>query len=157
MAEELRRSEIENVKFIFSILQGKPDQVDAIELPRILRSLNTNPSLERLKQLGMPERPGQKFFNTDEVIGIYATMKKELKDQGCYEDFIELLKLYDKNENGKMQLGELSHSLLALGEKLTDAEVDELFEDCMNEENDDGEIDYIPFLAAMCEVKKEKE
>lgn len=41
-------------------------------------------------------------------------MKKE-KEQGCYEDFIECLKLYDKREDGKMVLAELSYALLALG------------------------------------------
>lgn len=34
---------------------------------------------------------------------------------GCYEDFVECLKLYDKEDNGLMQLGELHHSLLSLG------------------------------------------
>lgn len=29
-----------------------------------------------------------------------------------------------------------------LGEKLTDAQVDVVFEDCLDEENSDGEIDY---------------
>lgn len=36
----------------------------------------------------------------------------------------------------------LSNFFAALAEKLTDAEVDELFEDCLDEENDDGEIVY---------------
>lgn len=46
---------------------------------------------------------------------IISEIKKEKKDQGCYEDFIECLKLYDKAENGKMAAAELSHSLLTLG------------------------------------------
>lgn len=33
-------------------------------------------------------------------------------------------------------------TLLFLAEKLTDDEVDELFEDCMDEEDDEGEIYY---------------
>lgn len=37
------------------------------------------------------------------------------KDQGSYEDFMECLKLYDKQENGTMLLAELEHSLKALG------------------------------------------
>lgn len=41
-------------------------------------------------------------------------VKKE-KEQGCYEDFLECLKLYDKEENGTMMLAELQHCLLALG------------------------------------------
>lgn len=85
---------------------------------------------------------GGKIFKLDEFLPIYSQLKKQVKDQGCYEDFVECLKLYDKNENGKMLVGELSHSLLSLGEKLTDAEVDELFEDCLDEEDDEGEIPY---------------
>lgn len=88
------------------------------------------------------ELSGEKIFKLDEFLPIYSQLKKETKDQGCYEDFVECLKLYDKNENGKMLVGELSHSLLSLGEKLTDAEVDELFEDCLDEEDDEGEIPY---------------
>lgn len=41
-----------------------------------------------------------------------------------------------------MLLAELSHSLLALGETLTQEQVDAVFKDCMGEENDDGEIKY---------------
>lgn len=40
------------------------------------------------------------------------------KDQGCYEDFLECLKLYDKNENGLMLGAELTHTLLALGKSI---------------------------------------
>lgn len=58
---------------------------------------------------------GEKVFKFDELLPIYSELKKEKKDQGCYEDFIECLKLYDKAENGKMPAGELSHSLVSLG------------------------------------------
>lgn len=58
---------------------------------------------------------GQKKFKFDELLAIVSELKKEVKDQGCYEDFIECLKLYDKNANGLMLSGELSHSLLTLG------------------------------------------
>lgn len=51
----------------------------------------------------------------DEVLPIYAQLKKEVKDMGCYEDFVECLKLYDKNNDGTMLYGELHHCLLSLG------------------------------------------
>lgn len=38
------------------------------------------------------------------------------KEQGSYEDFLECLKLYDKEENGTMLCAELEHGLKALGE-----------------------------------------
>lgn len=58
---------------------------------------------------------GEKFITFEEFLPIFSQLKKEIKDQGCYEDFVECLKLYDKEENGKMLLGELHHSLVTLG------------------------------------------
>ncbi|EDW04856.1 GH19638, partial [Drosophila grimshawi] len=76
---------------------------------------------------------------------IYSQVKKE-KEQGCYEDFIECLKLYDKEENGQMLLAELQHALLSLGECLDDEQVENLFADCMDPEDDEGMIPYSQFI-----------
>lgn len=57
----------------------------------------------------------EKKLKVEEFLPIFSQVKKEKKDQGCYEDFLECLKLYDKEENGKMMAAELSHSLLSLG------------------------------------------
>lgn len=46
----------------------------------------------------------------------FSIQVKVQKDVGSYEDFIECLKLYDKEENGTMIGAELEHSLKALGE-----------------------------------------
>jgi len=50
----------------------------------------------------------------EEFNKIYSEAKKA-KDKGTFEDFVECLKLYDKQENGTMMLGELEHILLSLG------------------------------------------
>lgn len=60
---------------------------------------------------------GEKQISVEEFIPIYAKCKSD-KDSGVYEDFIECLKLYDKQENGLIQLTELTHALLSLGTKL---------------------------------------
>lgn len=54
----------------------------------------------------------------DEIVPIIIELRKQKKDEGCYEDFVECLKLYDKNEDGHMMAAELSHMLLALGNVL---------------------------------------
>lgn len=77
----------------------------------------------------------------DEFLPIFSQIKKE-KEQGCYEDFLECLKLYDKNDNGLMLSAELSHTLLSLGERLEDTDVDEVLKDCMDAEDDEGQIPY---------------
>jgi len=98
--------------------------------------------------MGGTKKRGEKLLSLEEFLPIYGQVKKE-KEQGCYEDFLECLKLYDKNENGLMLLAELNHALLALGEALDNEQVDAIFKDCMGEENDEGEIQYGPFLKKM--------
>jgi myosin light chain 6 len=60
---------------------------------------------------------GEKKIKFDEFLPIFSQCKKD-KDQGCFEDFVECLKLYDKEENGKMLLAELTHTLQSLGNYL---------------------------------------
>jgi len=45
---------------------------------------------------------------------MYGDAKKD-KDNGNIEDFTEILKLYDKESDGKMAFAELSHILQSLG------------------------------------------
>lgn len=79
-----------------------------------MRALNCNPTLALIEKMGGTKKRGEKLLSLEEFLPIYSQVRKE-KEQGCYEDFIECLKLYDKNENGLMLLAELNHALLALG------------------------------------------
>jgi len=98
--------------------------------------------------MGGKKKRGEQLLTIEEFLPIYGQVKKE-KEQGCYEDFLECLKLYDKNEDGTMLLAELHHTLLALGEVLTEDQVVEVFKDCMGAEDDEGNIKYAPFLQQM--------
>ncbi|XP_018565324.1 myosin light chain alkali-like [Anoplophora glabripennis] len=148
---DLKPKELESAEFAFEVFKTD-GTLDATLLGKFVYCCGLNPSVDRLKKSGMAEKEGQKKFKYEELLPIISELKKEVKDQGCYEDFIECLKLYDKNANGLMLSGELSHSLLTLGEKLTDDEVDELLTDCLGEEDDEGQIEYTPFLRRMCEL-----
>lgn len=149
MASDLRRDDIEKAEFAFSIYDADgTNKVDAYDLGDILRALNCNPTLALIEKMGGTKKRGEKLLSLEEFLPIYGQVKKE-KEQGCYEDFLECLKLYDKNENGYMLLAELNHALLSLGERLEQEQVDALFKDCLGEENDDGEIQYDQFLKKM--------
>lgn len=89
--------------------------IDACQVGDVLRSLNLNPTLAMCEKMGATKKRGEKKLTVEEFLPIFGQVKKD-KDQGCYEDFLECLKLYDKNENGLMMLAELKHNLLALGE-----------------------------------------
>lgn len=59
--------------------------------------------------------PGEKALKKDEFLAIFKEAKN-IKDSGVYEDFIECLKLYDKQSDGTMLAAELQHILVSLGE-----------------------------------------
>lgn len=106
-------------EFAFSIYDADgTNKIDAYDLGDVLRALNTNPTLAMIEKLGGTKKRGEKLLSLDEFLPIYAQLKKD-KEQGCYEDFLECLKLYDKNEDGNMLLAELNHALLALGKTFT--------------------------------------
>ncbi|ENN71712.1 myosin light chain alkali [Dendroctonus ponderosae] len=152
MTDALKPKELECLEFALEVYGGNEKIIDSTDLGPVCRAMNCNPSLERLEQLGAAKKKGEKQLKLADIVPIVVTLKNERKDEGCYEDFVECLKLYDKNEDGNMMAAELSHMMLSLAEKLTDAEVDELFEDCLGEEDDEGQIKYDPFLRRMCEL-----
>ncbi|XP_059053519.1 myosin light chain 1 isoform X2 [Achroia grisella] len=148
---DLSKNDIDRATFAFSIYDfDGSGKIDAFNLGDVVRALNSNPTLATIEKLGGTKKKGEKQLSLEEFLPIYSQIKKD-KDQGCYEDFLECLKLYDKNENGLMLGAELTHTLLALGEKLEDKEVEEVVKDCMDPEDDDGMIPYAPFLRKMCD------
>lgn len=56
------------------------------------------------------------------------------------EEVKEAFKIFDKDNNGQVQVSELRHVLTTLGEKMTTAEVDELLKDAKVDK--DGNINY---------------
>lgn len=149
MAGDLSRTDIEKAEFAFSIYDADGSgKIDAFDIGDVLRALNCNPTLALVEKMGGKKKRNEQKLSLEEFLPIYGQVKKE-KEQGCYEDFLECLKLYDKNEDGTMLLAELNHALLSLGENLNDEQVNEVFKDCMGAEDDEGNIKYAPFLQKM--------
>ncbi|XP_076183744.1 myosin light chain alkali isoform X1 [Ptiloglossa arizonensis] len=148
---DLSAREVEKAEFAFSIYDADgSNNIDAVDLGNVLRALNLNPTNATIEKLGGTKKKGEKLMKLDEFLPIYSQCKKD-KEQGCYEDFLECLKLYDKQENGMMLAAELSHTLLTLGERLADNEVETVLKDCMDPEDEDGFIPYAPFLQRLCD------
>lgn len=102
-------------EFAFSIYDTDGTNViDAVDLGNVLRALNLNPTNATIEKMGGTKKKNEKKMKLDEFLPIFSQCKKD-KEQGCYEDFLECLKLYDKQENGMMLGAELSHTLLSLG------------------------------------------
>ena len=64
---------------------------------------------------GQTNDTGKKFVKFDEVVKLVGEAGKEPNHSGDYKDYIELMKLYDKNENGTIMIAELETMLSLLG------------------------------------------
>merc|ERR1711862_799420 len=60
----------------------------------------------------------KKYAKFDEVVSLAQQAVKEPENSGNYHDYIELFKLYDKNENGTMMLAELETFLSLMGDEI---------------------------------------
>lgn len=151
MAGDLSARDQERVKFAFSIydFDGK-DTIDAFYCGSLLRALNLNPTDGLVEKLGGTPKKGKKMIKVEEFFPMFSAVKKD-KDAGSFEDFIEVLKLYDKAEDGTMMYGELEHILMTLGEAIEKVDLEPVLNDTCPPEDEDGFIAYEPFLKKLCQ------
>jgi myosin light chain 6 len=101
-------------------------------------------------QFGQTDDTGKKFCKFDEVIGLVQKALKEPEIVGNYHDFVELCKLYDKNENGTMMLAELENILSNMGDLIPKEDTTKMLDELAGKEDEDGFFPYTPFLDKLC-------
>jgi len=99
---------------------------------------------------GQTDDTGKKFCKFDEVVSLVQQAVKEPEHTGNYHDYVELCKLYDKNENGTMMLAELENFLTNLGDEIPKEDTVKLLEELADKEDEDGFIPYKNFLDRLC-------
>jgi myosin light chain 6 len=102
--------------------------------------------------LGNPkkEEMNTKTCSFDEFLG-YVKSIAETQQEGTFEDFVEGLRVFDKEGNGTVMGAEIRHVLATLGEKLTVEEVEIIFEGA---EDANGQIHYENFIKQLMTEKE---
>ena len=86
----------------------------------MMRALGQNPTnSEVFKVLGNPKKDEMsvKVLDFEHFLPMLQTVAKN-KDQGTYEDYVEGLRVFDKEGNGTVMGAEIRHVLVTLGKAL---------------------------------------
>merc|ERR1712063_185226 len=122
------------VKYICDIYDwdGK-GEIDLFFLGDVMYALGLNITKKACVAQGQTDEEGKAAVATPD-------------SQGGYADYLELLKLYDKNSNGTMMLAELDNILCNLGDEVPKEDVQKLFAELCDPEDEDGLFPYMSFL-----------
>jgi Ca2+-binding EF-hand superfamily protein len=131
-------------KDIFDLYDDEGDgKICGSQIGDVVRACGLKPTNAMVnKAAGGEFGPGDKRVAFDEWFPIYEALTKE-KEVGTFHDFMEGLRVFDKEECGKILGAELRHILLALGERLNKDQVDEIMEGA---EDADGMVNYEAFI-----------
>ena len=133
------------LKEIFNLYDEELDgKIDGTQIGDVVRAAGLKPTNAAVWKAAGQEykRKGEKRLTFEEWAPIYEQLTKE-KEAGTFADFMEGLKVFDKEECGKILAAELRHILLALGERLNTEEVDELLKGV---EDGEGMVNYEAFI-----------
>jgi calmodulin len=143
MNEHLTEEKIAELREAFEIFDKDKDGFITIkELGEIMKNLGQAPSESELQDMiNEVDIDGNGNIDFKEFLGLMA---RKIRDTDTEEELMEAFKVFDKDGNNFITNAELKHVMFALGEKVTDEEVDEMIREA--DTNNDGCINYDEFV-----------
>mmetsp|Transcript_35315 Transcript_35315/g.80687 ORF Transcript_35315/g.80687 Transcript_35315/m.80687 type:complete len:145 (-) Transcript_35315:60-494(-) len=111
---------------VFSLFDKGNDTIAAHDLGTVIRALGRAPTEAQLNDL-LKNNPGGQSVNFDTLCQIMGTRLEG--EQESEDDIVEAFRVFDKDGQGTISLGELTHVLTNLGEKLSEEDVEELLKE----------------------------
>merc|ERR1712241_1459933 len=140
-----KMSEAQDAFIIFDEAYEGND-VDAFYLGDILRALGCNVTNAAVATHGGTAALGEKRIAFADFGAILTAVKADTSSTGCKEDYVEGLKVFDKDGSGKVPLPEIKNVLCSLGEKLEQDEADKLCVLLGIAADEDDNVSYMEFI-----------
>ncbi|CAI8508471.1 hypothetical protein FOG51_02130 [Hanseniaspora uvarum] len=128
MSNNLTEEQIQEFKEAFTLFdKDNNGTISKQELSTVMRSLGLSPSEQEVTDLmNEIDLNGNKSIEFSEFLTL---MSRQLKQNDSEMELLEAFKVFDKNGDGYISSAELKHVLTSIGEKLSDAEVDEILKE----------------------------
>ena len=145
--DQMNQKERDMLEESFSLYDTIGDhKIDITLLGEVLRGLGLNPTEGDVqKVIRELDSSGSKRITYEEFLPIYESLLSRGENRGKKSgvDFLEAFRVFDREQNGTVSVGELAHVMTTLGEGLTSDEVNSITQGM---EDKDGMINIEDFV-----------
>jgi Ca2+-binding EF-hand superfamily protein len=121
----IQASEIKEIFMLFD--KNSDGYVSVKDLGTLVRAINLNPTeteiVEMMRKVD-PTNSGQFNLNSLEQM-----VRSRGADNDTLSDIVDALRVFDTDNDGKITVGEFRYAMINMGERMDEAEVDEIIAD----------------------------
>jgi len=147
--DSMTEEQIEEFKEAFNLFDKNGDgTITPKQLGTAMRSFGQNPTDDQLRDMtNEVDCDGNGTIDFPEFLVMMSRQMRESEDE-----IKEAFKVFDKDGTGSISAAELRHVMSNLGEKLTDAEIEEMVREA--DVNGDGQVNYDQFVQMMMQSNR---